>query len=148
MSQYTQTFYHIVFSTKDRKPTIPNEHCEELYKYIWGILENRNCKLYRVNGTEDHLHIFTSLNPTKSLSDLLRDIKTNSSRWLRENENFPDFVAWQKGYSAFTYSVRDKDLIVNYIKKQKEHHKKETSLNELKRILQENGVEFDRKFLE
>ena len=148
MSQYTQIFYHIVFSTKDREPTIPNEQCEELYKYIWGILEKRNCKLLQINGTEDHLHIFTSLNPAKSLSDLLRDIKTNSSRWLRENENFLDFVAWQKGYSAFTYSIREKNLIVNYIKKQKKHHKKETSLEELKRILQENGVEFDPKYLE
>lgn len=148
MSHFTQTFYHIIFSTKDRKPTIPDEYCEELYKYIWGILNKRNCKLYRINGTEDHIHVFTSLHPIKSLSDLVRDIKTNSSAWLKTIENFPKFRGWQKGYAAFTYSIRDKEIIINYIKNQKEHHKKENSLDEIKRILEENGIEIDLKFLE
>ena len=144
---YRQIYYQIVFGTKHRKPTIPDIHCTELYQYIHGIISNKNCKLYRINGVEDHLHIFSDLHPSVCLSDYVKDIKVASSVWMKANGNFPDFEGWQDGYGAFTYSEREKEMIINYIKKQKEHHQSETFYDEFKRLLTENGIEFDERYL-
>jgi putative transposase len=81
------------------------------------------------------------------LADYVKDIKTASSIWMRSNGNFPKFEAWQEGYGAFTYSIREKDMIINYIKNQKEYHKKETFQDEFRRLLIESGIEFDEKDL-
>jgi putative transposase len=147
MSSYKQIFYQIVFGTKNREATIVESHCEDLYKYIWGIIKEKNCKLYRVNGIEDHIHIFSDLHPSISLADYVKDIKVASSIWMKETGYFPDFAGWQVGYGAFTYSIRDKDMIIEYVKNQKEHHKKENFYDEYKRLLEENGIEFDEKYL-
>ena len=147
MSSFKQIYYQIVFGTKYRKPTIAEAHCEELYKYIWGIIQNKKCKLYRINGVEDHIHIFCDLHPTVALADLVKDIKVASNLWMKESGKFPDFIGWQDGYGAFTYNIRERDMIINYVKKQKEHHKKETYYDEFKRLLIENGIEFDEKYL-
>lgn len=147
MSSYRQIYYQIVFGTKNRLPTIPESHCTALYRYISGVIKNKNCKLYRINGVEDHIHIFSDLHPTVSLSDYVKDIKIASSVWMKAKGNFPKFEAWQEGYGAFTYSIREKDMIINYIKNQKEHHKKETFYDEFKNLLIEDGIEFDEKYL-
>ncbi|MFN8345719.1 MAG: IS200/IS605 family transposase [Spirosomataceae bacterium] len=147
MSSYRQIYYQIVFGTKYRRPTIAEAHCEELYRYIWGIIKNNKCKLYRINGIEDHLHIFCDLHPSVALADFVKDIKVASSIWMKQSGLFPDFEAWQEGYGAFTYSIREKDKIINYVKKQKQHHKKETFYDEYKRLLIENDIEFDEKYL-
>lgn len=144
---YRQIFYQIVFATKYRRRTIAEENCEHLYKYIWGIIKNKNCKLYRINGTEDHIHIFSDLHPSVCLADYVKDIKVASSGWMKNSGLFPDFTAWQKSYGAFTYSIRQKDIIINYVKNQKEHHRKESFYDEYKRLLLESGVEFDEKYL-
>jgi len=146
LSTYKQIFYQIVFSTKDRHPGIPLGVEEELYKYIWGIIENHKCKLYRINGMEEHIHIFSDLHPTISLSDYVKNIKVASSLWMKNHGMFPDFYGWQDGYSAFTYSSREKNMIIDYIKNQKEHHKRETFYDEYKRLLIESGISFDEKF--
>lgn len=147
MSSYRQIYYQIVFGTKYRRPTIAEKHCEELYRYIWGIVKNNKCKLYRINGIEDHIHIFCDLHPSVALSDFVKDIKVASSIWMKQSGLFPDFEAWQEGYGAFTYSIREKGEIINYVKKQKQHHKKETFYDEYKRLLIENEIEFDEKYL-
>jgi putative transposase len=147
MGNYRQIFYHIVFGTKQRRPTIDETHCSKLYQYISGIIKNKNCKLYRINGVEDHIHIFSDLHPTVSLSDYIKDIKVATSIWMKASGIFPKFEAWQGGYGAFTYSLREKDMIINYVKNQKEHHKKETFYNEFRRLLMENGIEFEEKYL-
>jgi len=147
MGSFRQIFYHIIFSTKLRKRSIKNENCELLYKYIWGIINKRKCKLYRINGVEDHIHIFSDLHPSISLADYVRDIKVNSSIWMKDSGLFPMFESWQDGYSAFTYSIKEKDVIINYIKSQKEHHQKETFEQELIRLLKENEIDFDPKYL-
>ena len=95
---------------------------------------------------EDHLHILCDLHPTVALADLIRDIKTSSSVWLKESGNFPDFTGWSAGYAALTYAHRDKDMIVNYIKKQHEHHKKKTYEAELRILLKEQGIQIDEKY--
>jgi REP element-mobilizing transposase RayT len=147
MGTYRQIFYQIVFSTKYRKPTISGSYERELYQYISGIIKNKNCKLYRINGMEDHIHIMSDLHPAICLSDYVKDIKVASNLWMKESGKFPDFEGWQNGYGAFTYSIKQKDIIINYIKNQKEHHKMESFFEEFKRLLIENGIEFDEKYL-
>lgn len=147
MSTFRQIYYQIVFSTKHRKPVLSVEHEDQLYKYIWGIVKNKNCKLYRINGMPDHIHLFTDLHPSVSLSSFVKDIKVSSNLWMRQCGLFPDFEEWQSGYGAFTYSEREKDMIVNYIKNQKEHHKTESFEDEYKNLLKSHGIEFDEKYL-
>ncbi|WP_008583548.1 IS200/IS605 family transposase [Niabella soli] len=144
---YRQIFYQIIFATKNRCKTITEAHCEELYKYIWGIIKNKKCKLYRINGTEDHIHIFSDLHPSISLADYIRDIKASSSIWMKNNSRFPEFRGWQESYGAFTYSIKERSTITSYVKNQKEHHKIEPFYDEYKRLLIENGVAFDEKYL-
>ncbi|MEO6669624.1 MAG: IS200/IS605 family transposase [Ferruginibacter sp.] len=147
MGTYRQIYYQIVFGTKYRKPTINPQYDDDLYRYIWGIIENKKCKLYRINGIEDHIHIMSDLHPTICLADYVKDIKVASSIWMNETGKFPAFEGWQDGYGAFTYSIRERDMIINYIKKQKAHHKKEKFYDEYKRLLSENGIEFDEKYM-
>ena len=147
MSTHRQIFYQIVFGTKHRKPSITITNEKELYKYIYGIIENKRCRLYRINGMEDHIHILSDLHPSISLSNYVKDIKIASSIWMKESGEFPLFKSWQEGYAAFTYSIREKDMIIEYIKNQKAHHESETFYDEYKRLMIENGVEFDEKYL-
>jgi len=123
MGAYRQIFYQIIFGTKYRKPTINKAYDEELYKYVTGVIKNKNCTLYRINGIEDHLHIMSDLHPSVSLSNYVKDIKVASSLWMKQTAKFPAFEGWQDGYGAFTYSIHEKDKIINYVKNQKEHHK-------------------------
>jgi len=120
---------------------------EDLYKYIWGVLTNKNCHLYRINGVEDHLHILTHIHPTVSLANLVKDIKLSSSDWIKENGIFKRFSGWQKGYGAFTAAQKDKDRIIRYIKNQEKHHQKKSFKDELRKLLEEAGIEFDEKYL-
>ncbi len=148
MSTYTQILYQIVYSTKHRKPTLVKENRSELFKYIWGILNNKKCHLYRINRVEDHIHIVTHIHPSIAPADLVKDIKLASSGHIKEKGLFPDFGGWQDGYGAFTYSFNAKNDLVKYVKNQEEHHKTKTFREELIEMLEEHGVEFDEKYLE
>ena len=147
MGTYRQIFYQIVFSTKNREMSISEEHEEELYKYIWGIINNHKCKLYRINSMPNHIHIFSDLHPSVSLSDYVKAIKVASSIWMKETGHFQQFAGWQEGYGAFTYSIRERDMIIDYVKNQKEHHRQENFYDEYKRLLEEHGIAFDGKYL-
>ena len=146
MSTYRQIFYQIVFATKNRQPTINPKYENDLYKYIFGIVKNKKCNLYRINSMPDHIHIFCDLHPNLSLSSYVKEIKTATNIWMKKSGNFLDFDAWQEGYGAFTYSIKEKDVIINYIKNQKEHHKIENFYDEFKRLIVENGIEFNDKY--
>ena len=146
MSSYRRILYHLVFRTKYGRKTLNQEFSRELYAYIMGIIRNKNCFLYRINGMQDHLHILSDLHPSIALADFMRDIKTSTSIWLKQSGKFPQFTGWAEGYGAFTYGWRDKDKIVNYIKNQQIHHKKETTKNELRRLLKEQGIVIDEKY--
>jgi len=147
MSTYTQILYQIVFSTYKREKTLTKENRKELYQYIWGILKNKNCHLYRMNGIEDHIHIVTHIHPSISLASLVKDIKLASSGYIKSHNLFPDFNSWQNGYGGFTYSFKDKDNLIEYVKNQEEHHKIVTFRDELVELLKEHGIEFDEKYL-
>lgn len=147
MSSYRQIYYHIVFGTKYSQPAIAEAHCEELYKYISGVIESKKSKLYRINSVEDHIHVLTDLHPSVSLADFVKDIKVSTSIWMKESGKFPSFTGWQEGYGAFTCSVRSRDRIIDYIKNQKEHHKKKSFIDEYKGLLTEHEIEFDERYL-
>ena len=148
MSTYTQILYHIVFATKNREPVLCKEHREELYRYIWGIIEKRDGHLCRIGGIDDHVHILCSLHPSVALADLMKKIKVASAKWIKANQAFPDFTHWQGGYGAFTCSINSKQRIIEYIKNQEAHHAKETSSSELQRLLAKAGIEYDPKYFE
>lgn len=144
---YTQIIYQIVFSTKNRERTLAKENRDDLYKYIWGLLKNKNCHLYRVGGVEDHIHILTHLHPSVALSSLVKDIKMASSVFIKENNVFNNFNGWQEGYGAFTYSVKEKDTLIEYIKNQEQHHGVKSFRDEYLELLKEQEIEFDEKYL-
>lgn len=102
--------------------------------------------LYRINGMEDHLHILTEISPSIALSDFVRDIKTSTSVWLKGQEHFTYFRGWADGYCALTYSFKEKDVIINYIKEQEEHHKAYSFKEEYRQLLKENHIEIDERF--
>ena len=146
MSSYRQILYHLIFRTKNSQDTLVPEHSRELYAYLMGVIKNKNCFLYRINGIENHIHILSDLHPSIALADFMCDIKASSSLWLKQSGKFPNFEGWADGYAALTYSWRDKAMIVNYIKNQQEHHKKESFKDELRRLLKEHGIEIDEKY--
>ena len=146
MSAYRQILYHIVFRTKDSEKTINQQHSSDLYKYIWGIIKNKKCILFRINGMEDHIHILSDLHPSLALADYIRDIKVSSSKWMKESGLFPDFKGWGIKYCALTYSYNDRNMIINYIKNQQEHHKKESFQDEIKRLFMEQSIDLDEKW--
>jgi REP element-mobilizing transposase RayT len=146
MSSYRQILYHLVFRTKESAPVLPLESSEELYRYIWGFVRKKDGMLYRINGMEEHIHMLVDLHPSVALADFLRDIKTSSSIWLKANVNFPQFDGWADGYAALTYSWRDKEMVINYIKNQREHHKKVSFMDEYRAMLQENGIAIDERY--
>jgi putative transposase len=148
MSTYTQILYQIVFSTKFREPTLIKEQRKELFEDIWGILKNKKCHLYRLNGVEDHIHIVTDLHPTIALSSLVKDIKLGSTSFIKEKALFPHFNGWQEGYSAFTYHISAKDNLIEYVKNQEAHHVKKTFREELEDLLKEHGISYDEKYLD
>jgi REP element-mobilizing transposase RayT len=147
MSTYTQILYQIVFSTWNRKNSLNKENREELFRYIHGILQKKNCHLYRINGVTDHLHIVTHVHPTVALASLIKDIKLASTDYIKHEFLFPGFDGWQDGYGAFTYSIGAKDNLIEYVKNQEEHHRVKTFREEYINLLKEHGIEFDEKYL-
>ena len=147
MSTYTQILYQIVFGTKNNEPTMIECGQESLYKYIWGILKNKKCHLYRIGGVEDHIHIVTHVHPTVAVAYLIKDIKIASSDYIKTENIFPNFNGWQDGYGAFTYSISAKDNLIEYVKNQKEHHQRVSFRDEYISLLNEHGIEFKEKYL-
>jgi len=146
MSSYRQILYHVILRTKDCKKTLTQTHIKELYAYILGIIRNKNCMLYRINGIEDHIHILSDLHPGYALADYVKDIKVASSLWIKQCGKFPNFIGWSDGYAALTYAWRDKDIIANYIINQQKHHEREAFAEEYKRLLEEHGIKIDERF--
>lgn len=144
---YTLSYHHIVIRTKYSEPTIPNENSEKLYRYIWGFVNAKKCKLFRINGMPDHIHLFVELHPTQCISEFIKVLKNMTHKWIKEHhQDFPNFVSWGRKYFSISYSYRDKDMIVNYIANQQEHHKTEDTETELLRILQENNIKIDMRY--
>jgi len=142
---YVKLLYHIVIKTKGREPVLSIEHSDDLYRCIWNIVKNKNSVLYRVNGTEDHVHLLISLHQSIALADFMRELKAKTSKILKSTKGYENFVSWSEGYAALTYSEKDKDMIINYIKKQREHHKQFSFREELEGLLKEFEMTLDER---
>ena len=143
---YTNLLYHIVFSTKERRQLITPAIEDPLYNYIGGIIRGLEGVQLEIGGVSDHIHILAKLKPTISLSNAVRDIKANSSKWLNEKSKLYK-VAWQDGFAAFTVSESQAERIMRYIQNQKVHHKRKTFQEELLELLVKNRVEYDERYL-
>ena len=137
---YIQSIYHLVFRTYCSEPTINEEHERELFAVIMKQTETLRGKLIRIGGMPEHIHILVSLPSVISLANYVQAVKTFTSRWLRENPNFPKWNGWSREYAAISYNVRDKNMIVNYIKNQKTHHKRMSFAEEYRAFMEENGI--------
>ena len=137
------SLFHIVINTLRREMTISDGASDQMYRYINSIVKSKNCRLLRINGIGNHIHMLVELSPTVALSDLVRDIKQGSSKWAKQNSNFSAFCGWGKEYGAFSCSVRDKDNIINYIINQREHHKVKTFEDEYKAMISNSDLEWN-----
>ena len=142
--------YHIVWRTKRSQRTITEEHERDLYAYIFGICKEKKCTLYRINSMPDHVHICVEEHPSIAVSDFVKTLKQETSHWVKEHrEWFPMFESWGNGYAAFTYSVKDRPTVIEYVKTQKEHHKMRSFAEEYRSLLMEFGLNPDNdRFLE
>src|SRR5690554_740860 len=144
---YSQIYIHIVFTVQGRMNLIPRQHREELHKIITGTTSNRKQKLIAIFAMPDHIHILIGLKPNMALSDLVRDIKSGSSKYITEKGWVKGKFSWQEGYGSFSHSKSQVDQVANYILKQEEHHKRKTFKEEYLDMLHKFEVEFDEKFL-
>ena len=144
---FTQIYIHVVFSVKQRASLIQQQWREELHKYIAGIIQNKDHKLLAINTTPDHIHIFIGMKPDTSLSELVRDLKANSSKWINEKKFLKTKFQWQEGYGAFSSSHSQLDEVIHYIQEQQEHHKKRTFKEEYVSLLKKYDVPYDSKYV-
>ncbi len=144
---YTQIYVHLIFAVKHRASLIPREHKAELQKYITGAITNQKSKLIAIENEPDHIHILIGLRPDTSLSNLVRDIKANSSRWMNEQEWMKFEFRWQEGFGAFSYSRSQLSDVIAYIRNQEEHHKKRTFMEEYIALLEAFGIEYDPRYI-
>ncbi|MBI3500878.1 MAG: IS200/IS605 family transposase [Bacteroidetes bacterium] len=144
---YTQIYIHIVFTVQGRQNLISESHREELQKYITGIVQNRGQKLIAVYCMPDHVHIFVGFKPVMSISDLVREIKAVSSKFINDKRWIKGKFNWQEGYGAFSHSHSQIDSVVKYIRSQKEHHGKQSFKEEYLEMLKNNDVKYDDKYL-
>jgi REP element-mobilizing transposase RayT len=142
---FTNLLTHVIFSTKDREPSIRNEIRAELFAYLGGLTRELKGKAYGINGTNDHVHLLISLPPNVSTSDALRFIKANSSGWVREK--WKKTFAWQLGYAAFSVSKSNVPQVLKYIAEQEAHHRRVPFKAELIDFLRKNQIEYDERYL-
>ncbi len=138
---------HVVFSTKNREPLITPEIEPELFAYIGGILKNKESRLLDAGGTPDHVHFLISQSKNIGLSSLMKDIKKDSSAWIKtKGSEFRNFH-WQDGYGGFSVGKSDIPSLNKYLARQKEHHRKRSFQQELIQFLKEYGIEYDERYL-
>lgn len=144
---YSQLYIHIIFAVKGRQSLISENWKEEVYKYITGITTNKGQKLIAINGMPDHIHILIGLKPDKSISDLVRDIKSNSSKFINDKKWITGKFEWQIGFGAFSHSHSQLTNAIKYIQRQEEHHKVKTFKEEYIEFLKLFNIEFKDEYL-
>lgn len=144
---YSQIYIQVVFAPKGRINLLHKPWREELFKYMSGIIKAKGQKPIIVNGVSDHVHLFIGLKPSMALSDLVRDVKNNSSNFINKNQFVKGKFSWQNGYGSFSYSHSQIDQVYQYVLNQEEHHKKTTFREEYTDILKKFAVAHDEKYL-
>ena len=144
---YTSLLYHVVFSTKDRRPLLSADRLPRVQEYIGGILRSLDGKLLAAGGTDDHIHLAASLHPAHAVSDVVRTVKCNSTNWAHDTFGELGDFAWQDGYAAFTVSKSAMPQVEQYLASQAAHHAKRGFMDELKALLRKHNIEFDESRL-
>ena len=144
---YTQIHIQLIFAVKFRDALIQNHWEDELYKYITGIIQHHNHKLLSIKGMSDHLHILIGLRPNQALSELVNQIKSNSSKWINEKRFCNVRFEWQKGYGAFSYGKSQIADVINYINNQEVHHQKKSFKQEYLDFLNKFEIEYNQEYV-
>jgi putative transposase len=144
---YSQVNIHAVFSVLGKENILLSSFRPDLFKYISGIINNLEQYSLAVNGYRDHIHAFFELSPSARISDIVREIKANSSKWINDNEFLKGRFSWQEGYGSFSYSRSQRDDVIRYIMNQEEHHKKQSFKEEYMDLLQKFEIKYDPKYL-
>lgn len=144
---FSQVYIQVVFAVKGRENLISNEWKEELHKYISGIITAKGQQAIIVNGVSDHIHCFIGLKPSIAISDLVRDIKNNSTNFINDRKFIKGKFRWQEGFGVFSYSQSQIKDVYNYILNQEEHHRKKTFKDEYIEFLNDNQVDYKPEYL-
>ena len=144
---YSQIYIHIVFAVKGRQNLVPANIREALHKYITGIITNRDQKLLSIFCMPDHTHLLVGLKPSISISDLVRDIKAGSSKFINDKKLIKGKFSWQEGFGVFSYSRSQIDTVIKYIQNQEKHHHKKSFKEEYIDFLEKFAVEYDERYL-
>jgi putative transposase len=147
MSTYSQIYIQIVFAVKYRESLIHASWEDELFKYITGTIQNKGQILIAINGMPDHIHILIAMKPSCCLSDLVREVKKSSTEFIKEKKFVRGKFQWQEGFGAFSYSQSALDNVINYIKNQKQHHRKKTFRQEYIEFLEAFDIEYKEQYL-
>lgn len=144
---YSQIFYHVVFAVRNRNSLIVPAVKSELYKYITGIVQKQNQKLFIINGMPDHVHLLLNCKPDINLSNLVKEIKEHSTKFINSKKIIPRKFYWQAGFGAFSVGKRELPIILNYIKNQEEHHRRKNFRTEYLEFLKENEIDFKEEYI-
>ncbi len=144
---YSNLYVHVVFAVKFREAMIKEEYRERLQKFITGIVTNRRSKVLAIYCMPDHTHLFIGLNPSGSLSDLVRDVKTGSTQFINDEKWFKSKFTWQEGYGCFSYSKSQIPIVARYIENQADHHRKKTFREEYIDFLEKSDTKYEEKYL-
>jgi len=144
---YSQIYIHVVFAVEGRQSLIKSQNNDELQKYVAGIVSAQKQKLIAINNMPDHVHMLIGLQPDMALSDLVRDVKSGSSGFIKRKRWVPGNFAWQEGFGAFSYSRSQLETIIRYIRNQQKHHAKKTFREEYIELLEKFGVEYDARYI-
>jgi len=144
---YTQLHIQLVFAVKYRAAMIEKEWKERLHQYITAIFQRNNQKMLQINSMPDHIHILFGLRPEQSISSLTQNVKSESTKWINRNRLSKSPFAWQEGYGAFSYSKSHVPAVIRYIQNQETHHRKESFLEEYKKMLKAFDVAFDERYI-
>lgn len=138
---------HVIFTTKDRKPVLNASVSPALYAYLATVARNAKCECYRVGGIADHVHLAVPMSRTANVAELVEELKSSSSKWLKTQSSALSKFAWQKGYGALSVGPTDLDALVGYIDAQEMHHRKHTFQEEFRAFLKKYGIECDERYL-
>jgi len=138
---------HVIFSTKDRRPLLDDSVRSALYAYLSTVARNAKCECLRVGGVADHVHLAIRLPRTLSVADLVEQLKSSSSKWLKTQSPALSKFAWQRGYGSFSVGPADLDVLTRYIDAQETHHRKQSFQDEFRAFLKKYRVEFDERYV-
>ena len=144
---FSQIYIQVVFAVQDRETLLQKPWREEVFKYMGGIVKGKNQKPIIINGVSNHVHLFIGLKPSMALSDLVRDVKNNTTNFINDHKFVRSKFSWQEGFGSFSYAQSQIGQVYQYILNQEKHHHQKTFKEEYLELLQKFEIEYDEKYL-